>query len=140
LRRYPAGYDYYLEKTKAESARAGLTAGDSVVALARGGETTTNGSLSRREQKRVEAEQRQARSRDRRDQQQQVKKLEDEIHHLEKRQVELAAELENPDTYGRDGRALQINRELSDTVAALQARTSEWEHAATKLTEMSSPQ
>jgi len=131
LRRYPDGYDYYLEKTKAESARAGLTAGVAPSNQPR----ATNGqvrTVDRKEQKRLEAEQRQARSRERREQQQRVKHLESEIHRLEALQVELTAELEKPETYA-DGRATQINRELMHTVDELRVRTAEWEAEATRL-------
>ncbi len=73
LTHYPGGYQYYLDKTKAQSARAALTAGatqrvqvDRQFSLA----------ASRKEQKRLEAEQRQSRSRERKGQQQIVHTLE----------------------------------------------------------------
>jgi ATP-binding cassette, subfamily F, member 3 len=131
LRRYPSGYDYYLEKTKAESARAGLTAGVGLPSAQRvtNGEPRTG---DRKEQRRLEAEQRQARAKERRSHEQRVKKLEAEIHELEAKQVELTAELEKPETYA-NGRANQVNRELMHVVDDLAARTAEWEAAATKL-------
>jgi ATP-binding cassette subfamily F protein 3 len=136
LRRYPDGYDYYLEKTRAESARAGLTAGDKPGIPARAAVAPAEDGLSRKEQKRLEAEQRQARSKDRRLQQQVVHDLEKQIHELEQQQVELTAELEKPETYERNGRAMEINRELMHVVDDLTARTAEWEAAATKLAAM----
>ena len=68
----------------------------------------------RKDQKRLEAEQRQARSRERKAQQQIVHRLEKEIQELEARQAELVAELEKPETYEQPGRAQAINRELME--------------------------
>ncbi len=134
LRRYPDGYDYYLEKTKAESARAGLTAGDAKGNASRAAAASSG--LSRKEQKRLEAEQRQGRSRERRNQQQRVHDLEKAIHGLEEKQNGVSAELEKPETYERAGRAMELNRELMHIVDDLRVRTAEWEAAAVKLAEM----
>ncbi|HEY3932079.1 MAG TPA: ABC-F family ATP-binding cassette domain-containing protein [Verrucomicrobiae bacterium] len=140
LTHYPGGYQYYLDKTKASSARAALTSGG-----------TNNGGLSnsspnhsvqkvapavkvdRKEQKRLEAQQRQARSGEKKAQQQLVHKLEKEIQELEAKQVELTAELENPDTYNKPGRAQEINRELAHVQERLAQATPEWEAAESKL-------
>ena len=89
--------------------------------------------LNRKEKKRLEAEQRQARSRERKAQQQVVHQLEKEIQTLEARQTELTTELEKPETYEKAGRAQQINRELADVQHRLGALTPEWEAAASKL-------
>jgi ATP-binding cassette subfamily F protein 3 len=86
--------------------------------------------LNRKEQKRIEAQQRQARSGERKAQQQLVHKLEKEIQELEAKQVELTAELEKPETYEKLGRAQEINRELSHVQERLAAATPEWEAAA----------
>ena len=142
LTHYPGDYQYYLDKTAATSARAGLTdAGRS--ALPGGPDIKGNGTAleglptaSRREQKRVEAEQRQARSRGRKEQQQKVHCLEREIADLEERQVELTSELEKPETYEKPGAALRINRELSAVLENVRRRTAEWEQAASKLAEL----
>jgi ATP-binding cassette subfamily F protein 3 len=90
-------------------------------------------SVKARDQKRFEAEQRQARSRQRKDQQQLVHALETEIQHLEIRQAELTVELEKPETYQQPGRALAINRELTGSLEALKALNAQWEAAAMKL-------
>jgi len=61
LTNYPGDYQYYLDKTKALSARLGLTAGERpAVSDGRSDEREESG-VSRKEQKRLEAEQRQAR-------------------------------------------------------------------------------
>jgi ATP-binding cassette subfamily F protein 3 len=130
------GYDYYLDKTKAGSARAALTAGkESGADVVRPEKAAgvARPSQERKEQKRREAEERQARSRERKEQQQVVQALEQEIHALEHRQDELVAELETPETYQVPGRAAAANRELADIQQQLQTLNPRWEEAATKL-------
>jgi ATP-binding cassette subfamily F protein 3 len=117
------------------SERAGLTAGDRAVAA---GKAAAIPGTDRKQQKRVEAEQRQARSREVRAQKQIVHDLERSIHELEARQTELAVILEKPETY-EGGRAMEINRELLHVVDDLHARTAEWEAAATRLAELETP-
>jgi len=142
LRHFPGGYDYYLEKTKAVSERAGLTAGSLAAAPAgyspgaagRGAEASV--SRARKDQKRLEAEQRQSRSRERKAQQSLVRKLESEIQQLETRQQELTAELEKAETYERPGRAQQLSRETVDLREKLEEITVAWEQAATRLAEL----
>ncbi|HEU5124167.1 MAG TPA: ABC-F family ATP-binding cassette domain-containing protein [Verrucomicrobiae bacterium] len=139
LTHYPGDYQYYLDKTKAVSARAALTAGTGGTSYT--SPKTSSGArpsdaLSRKEQKRLEAEQRQARSGKRKAQQQLVHKLEKEIQELEQKQTELTAELEKPETYETPGRANQINRELVDVQTRLEELTPQWETAATKLAEL----
>lgn len=90
-------------------------------------------SVKAREQKRLEAEQRQARSLQRKTQQQLVHRLEKEIHELESRQAELTAELEDPQTYQQPGRPLAVNRELTAVLDRLKTLNAEWEAAAMKL-------
>jgi ATP-binding cassette subfamily F protein 3 len=131
---YSGGYQYYLDKTSAVSAREALTAGTAVDTAKP--DLANRPRIKAREQKRFEAEQRPARSRERRAQEEQVDRLETEIHELEKRQTELTAELENAETYQQPGRAVEVNRELSGVVESLAARTAEWETAATKLAAM----
>ncbi|MGD1089046.1 MAG: ABC-F family ATP-binding cassette domain-containing protein [Verrucomicrobiota bacterium] len=136
LTHYPGGYQYYLDKTKASSARAALTSGGTNGEILSQKPAPASGrpSIDRKEQKRIEAQQRQARSSERKLQQQRVHELEKEIQTLEARQTELTAELEKPETYAKSGRAQQINRELADAQHRLAALTPEWEAAAGKLT------
>jgi len=133
LTHYPGDYQYYLDKTKATSARAALTSTGTAALPRVQADQQVNPAGSRKEQKRLEAEQRQARSRERKAQQQLVHQLEKEIQTLEARQTELTAELEKPETYEKAGRAQQINRELADVQHRLEALTPEWEAAASKL-------
>jgi ATP-binding cassette subfamily F protein 3 len=88
---------------------------------------------SRKEQKRLEAEQRQARSRERKAQQEIVQHLEEEIQALEARQVEMVRELEQQETYEKPGRAQAVNRELVDVQHRLAELNPEWEQQATRL-------
>jgi ATP-binding cassette subfamily F protein 3 len=140
LAHYPGDYQYYLDKTAAVSERAGLTAG--VSGRPASGSAQAPGrdgirpSRDRKDQKRLEAEQRQARSRGRKAQQQIVHRLEKEIAELEQRQTELTAELEKSETYEKPGAALQINRDLGAVMEDLGRLTVEWEQAASKLAEL----
>jgi len=140
LTHYPGGYQYYLDKSQAQSARAGLTATGKETSF--GAPThqmrRANGGLSastnsRKDQKRLEAEQRQARSHGRKAQQQLVHRLEQQIQQLEARQTELVAELELQETYEKPGRAQEINRELVSVQEHLATLNPEWEQQATKL-------
>ncbi len=137
---YAGDYQYYLDKTAATSARAALTArggqlmpSDSARAAR---ETETGSGLSRKEQKRLEAEMRQSRSKGRKEQQQRVARLEKEVTELESRLAELTTELEKPETYAKAGAAMHLNRELSGVQHALDQRTAEWETASSKLAEI----
>jgi len=135
LTHYPGDYQYYLDKTNANSERAALTAGGTTLAPEQAA-PANRPSIERKEQKRLEAEQRQARSRQRKGQQQIVHRLEQQIQTLEERQRQLTAELEKSETYETPGRALQINRELMSVQRELEVLTPQWETAATKLSEM----
>ncbi|MDB6029185.1 MAG: transporter ATP-binding protein [Verrucomicrobiales bacterium] len=130
LTHYSGDYQYYLDKTFATSARAALTAGAKVA------EPETAKSVERsanKEQKRLDAEERNARSKVKRELQQLVTRLEKEIHELEQRQVELTADLEKPETYEAPGAAMKVNRELTHVTETLETVTAQWETEATKL-------
>ncbi len=128
---YAGDYQYYLDKTKAVSAREALTAGAKTEVTSKTSDARPG--VDRKEQKRLEAEQRQARSNKRKGQQQLVHKLEKEVAELEQRQTELTADLEKQETYDTPGRAMQINRELVEVQEQLAETTQQWEKAATKL-------
>jgi ATP-binding cassette, subfamily F, member 3 len=134
LTHYPGGYQYYLDKTKASSARAALTSiGTNGAVTAQKSAPANRPTIDRKEQKRLEAQQRQARSGEKKAQQQVVHKLEKEIQELEAKQVELTAELEKHETYEKPGRAQEINRELAHVQERLATATPEWEAAESKL-------
>jgi ATP-binding cassette subfamily F protein 3 len=112
---YSGNYDYYLEKSKASNARAALTAG---FTDARPKQTSEAAPKPAAPKKANPAD---------------VKKLRTE---LETKQNELTAELEAPETYNSPGKAQHLNRELSVLVDQLQAATTAWESAASRLTEL----
>jgi ATP-binding cassette, subfamily F, member 3 len=135
LTHYPGGYQYYLDKTKASSARAALTStGRDATSAVRTDSNRPSGSgVNRKEQKRLEAEQRQARSRVRKEQQQVVHRLEKTIQDLERRQAEITAELEKPETYQAGGKAMDLNREFKHNADEITTLTGKWEEAASRL-------
>jgi ATP-binding cassette subfamily F protein 3 len=103
------------------------------------GNSSSAPAVDRREQKRLEAGQRQARSRKRQEIQKRITALEKEIAELEAKEKELAAELEKPESYA-GGRAMQINRELMHVHDRLPLATAEWEAAGTELAEFETAQ
>ncbi len=134
---YAGDYQYYLDKTAATSARAALTAtGGAPAAAGRPVVQPRASGVERKEQKRLEAAQRQARSNVRKDQQQLVVRLEKEIADLETRQADLTLELENPETYAKAGAAMHLNRELSGLQHELEQAVKQWEAASAKLAEI----
>jgi len=88
---YAGDYQYYLDRSRALSAQAALTAGNKL-GDARAGEPS---GLSRREQRRVEAETRQARATARREHQKKMTRLEAHIEKLEMQQKTLSSCLED---------------------------------------------
>jgi ATP-binding cassette subfamily F protein 3 len=143
LRHFTGGYQYYLDKT-AQSARVALTSSGSNSGGASSKSPHNSGrratppsegtmTMDRKGQKRIEAEQRQARSRKRQEIQKRITALEKEIAGLEMREKELTAELEKPETYATGGRAMQINRELMEVHDRLAGANAEWETAGTEL-------
>ena len=129
---YAGDYDYYLDKSRATSARAALTTGEKLHNLqpANGAVSpakTLPGMRESREQRRAASEQRKLESSVKRDHQKRVHELEMQILILEGRQKELAIELEKPETYDRGGAATSLNRELLAVTADLRRLTAEWE-------------
>ncbi len=123
---YAGDYDYYLEKSRATSARAALTAGFTDARPKQTPVVAPPGSKGPRHSNAAE-----------------LKKLRTEVGHLEERvsqleakQNELTAALEAPETYNQPGKAQHLNRELSVIVDQLQAATTGWETAATRLAEL----
>ena len=130
LRHYPGPYDYYLEKTGQQSARAAetsLTNGSPVKAIdgAKREDAKTR--------KRREAEARQALSKKRKSQQAIIDKSEVSISSLEKRQGEIAGLLEQPETYSAGGQAQQLNCELMEINDELEQLNDRWSVAVDAL-------
>jgi ATP-binding cassette subfamily F protein 3 len=132
---YAGDYDYYLEKSRATSARAALTAGDKLQNAQPANQaakpvSAAPGMREQREQRRAEAEQRKAAAAEKRAHDKRVKDLEMHILGLEVRQKELTAELEKPETYNPGGAAMQLNRDLLAVTGEIARTTAEWEALA----------
>ena len=132
LTSYPGNYQYYLDKSKAVSARTALTAGSSP----NNGQLTTEnvarragGLREQKVQKRLQAEARTAIARKKREKEKHVHALEMKIAALEGQQRELVTALEDPAAYQPGGRAVALNRELSAVTDDLTRLTNEWETA-----------
>jgi len=137
LRHFGGGYQYYLDKT-AQSARSALTSSSFSKNLTAPKPVVPQ--VDRKEQKRVEAAQRQARSNKKSEIQKRIASLEKEIADLETKERDYAAELEKPETYHSGGRATQINRELVHVSDRLEAANAEWEKAGAELAQFDAAQ
>lgn len=133
---YAGNYEYYLEKSRATSERAALTAGEKLrnaqpaAAPAVAETSSAPGMREMREQKRAEAETRKAEAKAKREHEKRVAELEMRILKLEGRQKELTAELEKPETYEPGGAAMQLNRDLMAVTDEIEKLTQEWEALA----------
>jgi ATP-binding cassette, subfamily F, member 3 len=132
LRHFTGGYQYYLDKT-AQSARAALTSSGGDAPPRVETDRQFSPAMTRKEQRRIAAEQRQARSRKKREIQERLAATEKEITELETREKELTAELEKPETYAAGGQAARINRELMEIHDGLARANAEWEKTGTEL-------
>jgi ATP-binding cassette, subfamily F, member 3 len=135
---YAGDYDYYLDKSRATSARAALTSGEKLQNLqpvapkaepAAGDAPAQQktGMRETREQRRAAAEDRKTEAKIKREHERRVRDLEMQILTLEGRQKELTAELEKPETYEPGGAATLLNRELHAVTTDMQRLTAEWE-------------
>jgi len=132
LTSYAGNYDYYLEKSRAQDARAALTAGGAggftdgrpvqEAANASGG---ASAGAAKTPPKFTPNELRKKRAA--------LGELEKRVSELEAAQAELTAALEAPETYQHPGKAQHLNRELSAIVDQITAATADWEAAATEL-------
>jgi ATP-binding cassette, subfamily F, member 3 len=132
---YPGDYDYYLDKSKAMSAKLALTAGrDAPEVNGQRSEVrnqTVPGLRKQKGQKRAEAEARNAIAKTKREKDKRLHEIEMQIAALEAQQKELVASLEDPAAYESGGRAVSINRELSSVINHLAQLTAEWENVTT---------
>jgi ATP-binding cassette subfamily F protein 3 len=123
LKFYPGDYDYYLEKSEAASDRAGLTAGDGLGENVREMRTSFDG----RERKRLEAEERQTRSKTKKELEKKLSTLECRILDLEGRQKELVGLLEGQQGAENGSSAVEINAELRTIIDELTSLSTEWD-------------
>ncbi len=139
LTAYPGDYQYYIDKSKAASARTALTAGSALspnshLPSPASGRAPARSADGTRAQKRLEAEARNAISKVKRDREKRLHEIETRIATLEAHQKELVVALEDPAVYEVGGRAMSINRELSNVTADLTRLTNEWETATALVT------
>jgi ATP-binding cassette subfamily F protein 3 len=134
LTQYSGDYDYYLEKSGATSEKGGLVAGeqltDSRPAEAPAAPKAANSSPGKsKEQKRKEAEERQAVSAARKKAQAHLEQIEKDIAVLEARHKEIVVQLESPDTYAQGGDVMKLNRELIANTEKQEELNEAWEDA-----------
>lgn len=128
---YAGDYQYYLDRSQALSARGGLTAdGQAATNALMDARPAEAGGTTRKSQRRLEAEARQACAKRRRAHARKRAGLETEIERLEAQQKMLAVQLEHPDTYATPGKPMALNRELTQVVESLQVLYAEWEQIA----------
>ncbi len=130
---YAGDYQYFLDKTKSASAREALT---SSLTNHQPNDWTSGNSEKRnqpsktKEQKRLEAQERNARSMERKANEQRVAKLEAEIAAKEKRNAEIIAMLHNPAVWSDTAKATALQKEHDQLEAELPKLTAEWEAKA----------
>ncbi|MFT5154682.1 MAG: ATP-binding cassette subfamily F protein 3, partial [Planctomycetota bacterium] len=118
---YLGDYEFYLHKTKAESARAALTAGGGAAAKTQsktgrpGSQKANKPRLNLQKQKKI------------------VQKLEKEIEALESRKVTITGELELPETWSDGARSKSLGEELKTNTKRLAELSSKWEAEAARL-------
>ncbi len=134
---YAGDYDYYLDKSRATSARAALTSGDKLHNFQ---PVAAQAKLSRISRRRRDARNARAtpsrkprnakpKRKSKRDREKKLRELEMQILTLEGRQRELTEELEKPGDLRAGGAAMELNRELQGSVKSeLTTADGEWEN------------
>lgn len=129
LRHFPGPYQYYIDKMGGDPGGIATAKPGREPEVAKKQVPT----ISRKEQKRLEAQARQAKSKGRQAQKKIVQDLEARIEKLETRRTELMALLEDPAIYEKGGKATKYNRELSGIQRELEELNSKWEKEAEKM-------
>jgi ATP-binding cassette subfamily F protein 3 len=122
---YAGDYQYYLDKSKAVSEKQALVAGGAEKEKAPSAPKVNKS----KEQKRQEAEARNAKSKLKREHDEKIAALTAELKRLEARQAELTALLEQPEKYEAHGGAGELARKLTETAVAIEKTISEWSRA-----------
>jgi ATP-binding cassette subfamily F protein 3 len=127
LRRFAGDYNYYVEKT-------GWGTSTSFNTVAKPAQPKTEKpAFPGKEQRRLEADERQNRARLRKQQQQAVTNIEKKIAALEARQAEIHVTLQEPEAYSKAALAADLNRELKEISTRLDELHRAWEAEALKL-------
>jgi len=131
---YAGDYQYYLDKTKAGSAREALTASltnsQPVAWTAPKREATPSKS---KDQRRQDADARNTRSKTRKELEQRIAKIEEELAGLDKRKHEVVALLQNGETYADAVKFRALSVELEQMEPKIAKQTTEWEKATEEL-------
>jgi ATP-binding cassette subfamily F protein 3 len=133
---YAGGYDYYLEKTKALSARAALTAGEGLsdhrpTAAATAPQPGAGlGMKEIRELRKRESAERAARAKVAREREKALLAAESEVVRLEARQREIITALDGSDVAPNSSTAAQLNRELGEVQRQIAEATLRWDALA----------
>jgi ATP-binding cassette subfamily F protein 3 len=135
---YAGDYDYYLEKSGALSEKSGLVAGEKLTD-SRPAEAAVStaakapSTVKTKEQKRREAEERQAVSTARKKVQSRVQEIEQAIAAAEARHKQIIADMEKPETYADGNAAVRLNRELVEQTDRLDQLNEDWADASAEL-------
>lgn len=131
---YAGDYQYFLDKTKATSAREALTASltNSQPGAWEAPKKSYNAPKSK-EQKRLEAEARNARAKGRKDLEKTVARIEEELAALDTRKLELVALLQDGATYADAAKFKALTKELEEIEPRIATKTTQWEKAAEEL-------
>ncbi len=135
---YAGDYQYFLDKTAATSERGALVSSDPKLTNAQPKDAAVDAPKRERvfktkQQKREEAEARQAKSKAKKSALDEVRRLEQEVFRLEAEEKAIATTLEDPATYDDANLAMNLNREMMGVAESLGHKTAEWEAAAEKL-------
>ena len=136
---YAGDYQYYLDKTKASSAREALTAKLTNFQPGSAWESPKPTPNRSKEQKKQEQAERQARSKLKRELEQRVAALEAEIMAKEKRNNEIIALLQDPGTWSDSNKALALQKEHDELDPQLQKLNAEWEQKLSELEPLQAP-
>jgi len=139
---YAGDYQYFLDKTKATSAREALTAtltnsqplNYSAPDAGKGNSTSSaNAGGKTKEQKRAEADARNERSKAKKELEKKVATIELALAQLEKRKLELVDLLQDGDTYADAAKFRALSVEMEQIEPKIAKETNAWEKAAAEL-------
>jgi ATP-binding cassette subfamily F protein 3 len=139
---YAGNYDYYLDKTKALSARAALTAGEGLsdhragksLPASKNTATAGLGMKEVRELRKKESAERALKAKMLRDREKAIAAAEAEVVQLESQQRTIMEELESPKCYDNPAMALQLNRDLRQIQQRIAEATTRWDQLAAEHT------
>ena len=136
---YAGDYQYYLDKTRATSAKEALVAGEQLhdfqPVAAAAAKPKGPGLKEIKERERAAANERKAAAQAKRDREKRVVELEQQVAQMEGRQRELTQLLQNPLVHAPGGTAPDLSRELTELTRKLYVANSEWERELALLEE-----